>query len=244
MSVNRFYASFHDGSKDVWMDSSETHHMVNVKRLKVGDRVILFNGRGDECDAEIVKTIRNKVKVKISQIKTVSRESNVRIDIAFAIPKGKRSHFLIQKCAELGVHKLIPLHYERSVVKLKTGCSEKIEKWRSIAIEASKQCGRSIVTEISDVMDFRNILKSVEKYDLSLFACRQSVSNNLKNVLQEHQKENNIISFVGPEGGFTSREIEMAKEARCKFVSLGKQILRVETAVIAISAILSYHYSD
>ncbi|ODS33388.1 MAG: ribosomal RNA small subunit methyltransferase E [Candidatus Scalindua rubra] len=242
--MNRFYVPFQAGLKNVWMDSSESHHMVHVKRLRIGDKIILFNGMGDECHAEIIEMKENKVKVKINQNKAIDKKNdNVKIDIAFAIPKGKRSHFLVQKCTELGVHKLIPIHFERSVVKLKTERSEKIEKWRRIAIETSKQCGRNIITEISNGTDFCNFIKNAKSYDLSLFACNQSVPNNLKNTLQEHLKVNNIISFIGPEGGFTSNEIEMAKEARCKFVSLGQQILRVETAAIAISAILSYHYS-
>jgi 16S rRNA (uracil1498-N3)-methyltransferase len=119
----------------------------------------------------------------------------------------------------------------------------KIEKWQKVAIEASKQCGRNTITEIGEVVNFDDILKTVDSYDLSLFACSQSDSDNLKNTLQEHPKPNNILSFIGPEGGFTSNEIEMAKKAGCKFVSLGRQILRVETAAIAVSAILSYHYS-
>ena len=241
--MNRFYVPFHAGLKNLWIDSSESHHITHVKRLKVGDNIIVFNGMGDEFEAEIEDIEDNRVKVNINQQKTISKENIVGIDIAFAIPKGKRSHLLIQKCTELGVHKLIPINYARSVVKLKDDCSAKIEKWQKIAIEASKQCGRNTITEIGQVVNFDNILKTVDSYDLSLFACSQSDANNLKNTLQEHPKPNNIISFIGPEGGFTTNEIEMATKSGCKFVSLGSRILRIETAAIAVSAILSYHYS-
>ena len=203
----------------------------------------MFNGTGDEFEAEIEDIEDNRVKVRINQQRTTSKENRVGIDIAFAIPKGKRSHLLVQKCTELGVRKLIPTNYERSVVKLKDDCSAKIEKWQKIAIEASKQCGRNTITEIGEVVDFNNVLKTADSYDLSLFACNQSDSDNLKNTLQEHPKPNNILSFIGSEGGFTSNEIEMAKKAGCKFVNLGSRILRVETAAIAVSAILSYQYS-
>ncbi len=241
--MNRFYVPFHAGLKDLWIDSSESHHIVHVKRLKIGDNIIVFNGTGDEFEAEIEDIEGNRVKVRINQQRTISKENIVGIDIAFAIPKGKRSHLLIQKCTELGVHKLIPINYARSVVKLKDDCSVKIEKWQKIAIEASKQCGRNTITKIGKVVDFENILNTTDSYDLPLFACSQSDSDNLKNTLQEHPKPNNILSFIGPEGGFTSNEIEMAKNAGCKFVSLGNRILRIETAAIAVSAILSYHYS-
>jgi len=243
LSMNRFYVPFQAGLKSIWIDSSESHHIIHVKRLKAGDNIVLFNGMGIECNAEIVEINGNKVRVEVNQYKTVNKENRVGVDIAFAVPKGKRSHFLIQKCTELGIRKLIPTNYAQSVVKLKAESSEKIEKWRKIAIEAAKQCGRNTITEIGDVVNFGDIIDNLDNYDLPLFACNQPDSNNLKNTLQEHLKVNNIVCFIGPEGGFTSNEIEMAKNAGCEFVSLGQRTLRVETAAIAVSAILSYHYS-
>jgi 16S rRNA (uracil1498-N3)-methyltransferase len=242
--MNRFYTTFQAGSKNIWVDSSESHHLLHVKRLKIGDNLILFNGKGDECNAEIVEIEENRVRVEVNQYKTTSKENQVEIDIAFAVPKGKRSHLLTQKCTELGVRKLIPTNYERSVVKLKADSSAKIEKWQKIAIEASKQCSRNTITEICGVVDFDDVLKCTDNYDLALFACSQSDANNLKSTLQEYPNVNNIIIFIGPEGGFTPKEIEMAENAGCKFVSLGQLILRVETAAIAVSAILSYHYCN
>ncbi|MCP5003064.1 MAG: 16S rRNA (uracil(1498)-N(3))-methyltransferase [Planctomycetes bacterium] len=242
MSVNRFYAPFHSGLPDLWLDYSETHHLLHVKRLSVGDTIVLFNGVGEECDAEIVEVKSGRVKVGIGRIKAISREGGVGIDISFAIPKGRYSQFLVQKCTELGVRRLMPTHFERSVVRVKAGCSERIEKWKRVVIEASKQCGRNIITEVTAALDFEHTLEKVGEYDLSLVASSQSETKNLKNVLQVHQKVNNIIGFVGPEGGFTTREIDMARDAGCKFVDLGRQILRVETAAIAMSAILSYQY--
>ncbi|MDR4497605.1 MAG: 16S rRNA (uracil(1498)-N(3))-methyltransferase [Candidatus Scalindua sp.] len=242
MSLNRFYAPFHSGLQDIWLDKAETHHLQHVKRMGIGDMFVLFNGEGEECDAKVIEVKGGRVRVEIGRIKAISRESKVRIDIAFAIPKGRYSQFLVQKCAELGVQRLIPLHYERSAVRIKSGCSDKIEKWKRVVIETSKQCGRNMITEIAAVENFDTLLKRVSDYDLSLFACSQSETNDFKNILKEHQKVNNIIGFVGPEGGFTTNEMRMAKEAGCQFVSLGEQILRVETAAIAISSILAYHY--
>lgn len=243
MSLDRFYTPFDEGKKYLLLEGPVTHHILHVKRLGIGDRIILFNGKGDDCDAEIVEIDQNNVKVRIGNVKRNNNENPVDISIAFAIPKGKRSNFLIQKCSELGVQKLIPLHFERSIVKVKDGKSEKIEKWQKIAIEASRQCERNVITEIRDVMNFADILKNINNYGLPLLANNQSDSDNLKNVLQKAQQVNSLIAFIGPEGGFTSREIEMAKEAGCKFVNISKQTLRIETAAIAFSAVLSYHYS-
>lgn len=85
--MNRFYVPFHVGLRNVWIDNSESHHMVHVKRLKPGDNIVLFNGMGDECSAEIVEISGSKVKVELSQSKTISKENKVGIDLAFAIPK-------------------------------------------------------------------------------------------------------------------------------------------------------------
>ncbi len=242
MSANRFYAPFHLGLQDLWLDNSETHHLLHVKRICVGDVIVLFNGLGYECDAKIVEVKGGRARVKIGSIEAISRERNVGIDIAFAIPKGRYAQFLVQKCTELGVQRLIPTHFERSVVRFRGDSSDKVEKWKRVVIETSKQCGRNVITEIRDVVDFDNIVKQVGAYDLSFVASTVSGTNNLKNILQEYPKVNSIICFIGPEGGFTPREMSMARDAGCQIVNLGKQILRVETAAIAISSILSYHY--
>lgn len=240
---HRFYVPVDLHSKEVIISGNETHHMIHVMRLGVSDRVCLFNGMGDECTGRIAEIINGDIKVEIESVESINREMPVCITIAFSIPKGKRSDFLVQKCAELGVKRLIPLQSERSVVKLYDKGEAKITKWRKVVIEASKQCGRNTVTDITDTLSFDKLLETTNAYSLALVASPSPGAPFLKEVLKEPPEVQDILCLIGPEGGFSDAEIEKAKIAGCTPVGLGVQTLRVETAAIAISAMLMYEYA-
>ena len=138
---------------------------------------------------------------------------------------------------------MIPIHCKRSIVDILNKSDVKIEKWDTIAIEASKQCKRSFVTKIEDAMLLNDLMKTVCDYDLPLIACTESHTKTLKNVLDEHASAKKIICLIGTEGGFINSEAEMAGKAGCIPVSVGLSILRIETAAVAISSILLYAYS-
>lgn len=229
--------------KEVIVSGNETHHMIHVMRLGVGDSVCLFNGMGDECTGKITEIAHDKIRVEIESVKSIGREIPIDITVAFSVPKGKRSDFLVQKCTELGVKRLIPLQSERSVVKLYDKGEAKITKWRKVAIEASKQCGRKTITEITDVFTLDKLLETASAYDLALVACPSLDTPLLKEVLKKHSEVRDILCLIGPEGGFSGGEIENAQNAGCVPVGLGTQTLRVETAAIAISAMLMYEYA-
>jgi len=134
----------------------------------------------------------------------------------------------------LGIKTLIPIHCKRSIVDILNKSDVKIEKWDTIAIEASKQCKRSFVTKIEDAMLLNDLMKTVCDYDLPLIACTESHTKTLKNVLDEHASAKKIICLIGTEGGFTNSEAGMAGKAGCMPVSVGLSILRIETAAVAI----------
>lgn len=202
-----------------------------------------FYGMGDECTGRIAEIINGKVRVEIESVKNIGKEAPIDITIAFSVPKGKRSDFLVQKCAELGVKRLVPLQSERSVVKLYGKGETKVTKWRKVAIETPKQCGRNTVIEITDTFTFDKLLKTVGSYNLALVACPSPDVLSLKEVLKRHSEVQDILCLIGPEGGFSGIEIEKAKNVGCVPVRLGTQTLRVETAAIAILAMLMYEYS-
>ena len=241
--THRYYvpADFH--GKDVIVSGNETHHMIHVMRLGVGDSVCLFNDMGDECTARIAEVINGKLRVEIESVECIDREIPLDITIAFSVPKGKRSNFLVQKCAELGVKRLIPLQSERSVVKLYDRGEGKIAKWRKVVIEASKQCGRNTVTDIAGTSTFDKLLETASSYSIALVASPSPGATSLKNVLERHPEVQDILCLIGPEGGFSVAETERAKDAGCVTVGLGPQTLRVETAAIAITAVLMYEYA-
>ncbi len=244
MHQDRFYIPHTPTTQEVWLDGKEAHHILHVKRATLGSKITLFDGKGFEYPAHITEIAHDKLKVFIERSNAVDRELRADITIAFSIPKGKLITFLIQKCAELGVKTLIPLHCKRSVVDIRTKSDEKIERWNKIAIEASKQCKRNFVTKIADVTSLDDLLKTVRSYDLSLIASTETPSKPLKSLLGEHPSAKKIICLIGPEGGFTPDEIVMAEKAGCIPIIMGHSVLRIETAAVAISSMLLYAYSD
>jgi 16S rRNA (uracil1498-N3)-methyltransferase len=150
---------------------------------------------------------------------------------------------LIQKCAELGVKTLIPLHCERTVVDIRDRSPSRLERWGKIAIEASKQCRRNLVTAIEEVTPFENLVKTARTYDLSLIACTEFNTRTLKSVLNECPTAKRFLCLIGPEGGFARVEIERAEKEGCIPVCLGTSTLRIETAAVAIASMVFYAYS-
>src|SRR3989304_9091690 len=186
MHQDRFYIPYTPTVHEIWIDGKEAHHILHVKRAKPGSKITLFDGKGIEYLANVTEISDDKLKVVIKQTKKVDRESSVDITIAFSIPKGKHSVFLIQKCAELGVKTLIPLHCERSIVDIRHKSAEKIEKWDKVVIEASKQCKRNFLTKIEDVMSFDGLMKTVCDNDLLLISGTNPHAKPLKSLLTEH----------------------------------------------------------
>lgn len=243
MHQDRFYLPHTPATHEIWLNGDEAHHILHVKRAKPGTKITLFDGKGFEYRAHVTEIFSDKLKVFIEESKSVDREPGIDITIAFSIPKGKLVTFLIQKCAELGVKTLIPLHCKRSVVDIQNKSGEKSERWNKITIEASKQCKRNCITKIEDVMTFDSLIKTAHIYDLSLIACTKPHTKTLKSLLNEHPSGKKIICLIGPEGGFTPNEIEIAEKAGCIPVSIGHSTLRIETAAIAVSSMLLYAYS-
>src|SRR3990167_2558793 len=196
MHQDRFYISYTPTGHEIWIDGKEAHHILHVKRAKPGSKITLFDGNGIEYLANITEILDDKLKVFIEQTRKVNSESSVDVTIAFSIPKGKHAIFLIQKCAELGIKTIIPLHCERSIVDIRHKSAEKTEK------------------------------------------------KTIKSLLHKHPTARKIFCLVGPEGIFTRSEVEMAEKSGCIPVSIGHSVLRIETAVVAISAMLLYAYSD
>ncbi|MGR3219583.1 MAG: RsmE family RNA methyltransferase [Candidatus Anammoxibacter sp.] len=244
--MSRFFVSSDFKTQNILIDGDEAHHMLTVKRFKVGDNVSLFNGMGEECVGEIIEVSqdeksRNKsATINIETPESVNKEIGLDITIAFAVPKGKRSDLIVQKCSELGVKKLVPLVTERSVIRRNFG--NKIEKWQKISLEASKQCGRNLVTEIADALPFDSLNTLINSHEISILFSNEDGFCGLKEILKCNAKIRNVLCVVGPEGGFSASEIVKAGEMGCEMSKLTPQILRVETAVITIAAMLVYEY--
>jgi len=227
----RFYVDAAVVDSVVEMQGQEFQHLTKVMRAAPGDACILFDGSGAEFTA-IVKTVeRRKATLQVVSKQEVSRESPVVLTLAVALPKGDRQKVLVEKAVELGVARLIPLQTERSVAKAGTA----VERLRRGVIEASKQCGRNRLMQISDPQTFQQMLQKTATTPTKLLAHPQG--DGLIEAIGSLPLKG-VIAAVGPEGGFSNEEAAEASEAGWKLIGLGPRILRIETAAMLLAATL------
>jgi len=236
--ITRFYSQKLSKGQKVSIQGEEARHM-HVLRLKKGDQICLFDGSGSELKGRIDSISPKKVDITVLAREKV-RIQGVCVDLATAVPKGKRFDWMIQKATELGIVRILPLIMQRSVVKPKKG--GKSERWHRIAVEAAKQSQRKTIPEITEVLSFNEFLDFIHRYDLKLIAL-PTAKQHIKEVLRK-RKPKRILCLIGPEGGFIDEEIKKAEEKGFKPVNLGKEVLRVETAGTAMLAMVKYEYNQ
>lgn len=231
----RFYLKTLPCEEKVRITGEEARHM-KVRRLAKGDQVCLFDGQGNEALGTIEEIKREEITVKVLERQKVSSEG-IFTALATAVPKGRRMDWLVQKATELGVGIIIPIVSQRAVVKPKQG--EKSERWQKIAVEAAKQSKRATVPEILPPANIDDILDE-KGYDLKLALMPES-EKKIKEVLGERKPEK-ILCLIGPEGGFTDEETSRIKAAGFIPVNIGNNILRIETAGVAVLSMIDYEY--
>ena len=210
----------------------EAHHLAAVMRASAGDEITLFDGAGVECTASVVRVGKRDVELALGECRPISREPTVQLQLAIALPKGDRQKWLVEKAVELGVATLTPLVCEHSVVKLKDSSLDRLE--RSV-IEASKQCGRNHLMQIAPPQPFAQFVRDASPQSQRLIAHPETAGHRALQV-QELPPVDIVIAAVGPEGGFSNEEVQQAVEAGWQAVSLGRRILRVETAALKLAA--------
>lgn len=250
MSTPRFFIPPAQWNPDkLVLDAAEAHHAFEVLRLKAGDRVTVFDGAGHEATVELGVASKTGASLKTLQ-QAKSAPLPCRITLGQAIPKGKNMDLIIEKATELGAAEIIPLISDRSIVRLSAeDAKDKQEKWRRVAIEATKQCGQNWLPEVAVPITPRAYFDSRPKFDLMLIASLQPDAQHLKAILRDVmgegasaklKKPKSVLILVGPEGDFTPAEINLAKGAGCRPITLGPIILRTETAAIYCLSVLSH----
>ena len=215
-------------------EKSDCNHIQNVYRLNVGDKLRIVDGEY-EYFTQIIEISKKEVAVKILEKNEDSYSLNINIDVAMGILKNDKMNLAIQKLTEIGVKSIIPLKTERVVVRI----NEKKEKWDTVARETLKQCRGVKFTEILPVKKLAEI--DYKKYDKIIFAYENSnESKSLSEIIK--QKDKNILYIIGPEGGITQEEVDFLKNNKAIEISLGKRILRAETAVIVVCGIIANFY--
>jgi len=232
----RFYAPDCNTEDVVVLSRAEAHHLRDVRRLAVGDRVTLFDGAGLECEAEVRSSSREGIELFVVERRRMQRSPNVRVAIALPPVKGRRTDWAVQKCAELGVETMIPIVCTRSVVRNK-GPSI-VQRWHRIAVEAAKQSGATTLLQIEPLCAFSELERQVGRFDAGFIATREAPAAPLRERLSCIRGAASVLGVIGPEGGFTEKELVRADALGLRRVSLGKTILRTETAAVSLAAIL------
>ena len=216
-------------------------YLKTVLRMKEGEPLLVFNGTEWEYEALVRRTTEG-VALEITE-RHAAMTDVIAITLCQAIPKADKLEAIIRHAVELGVGRIIPFFAERSVPHWPEEKSpQKRERWQKIAVEACRQCGRSDVPEVGAVASFAEALSFAPPGGLKLIFWEEESTRGIRETLRDPACEGikEFMLIIGPEGGFGIDEIEQAKEAGCLSVSLGKRVLRVDTAAVTALAVLQY----
>jgi len=230
---------------ELTLSPEESHHLVAVNRARPGDTVVAFDGRGTEWICELTAGRKHAAVLKV-RFKQKLKPLPYEITLGQALPKGPGMDAIVRKATEIGAARIVPLESERTQVHLEGDRSErKIEKWRTAALEAAKQCGNAFLPDVVPVQKAGAFIESARGYDLKLIASLQPGARSLKTVLAAFQAATGrapqkVLWLVGPEGDFTPAEMSQARSAGFEPITLGPLVLRCETAAVYALSILSY----
>jgi len=222
-------------------EKEDIRHITKVLRLKKGDRIDISDSVEWEYKTEIVCMETDYIEAKILDKQKFAREPEVKISLFQGLPKQGKMELIIQKAVELGVFQIIPVFTDRSIVTDNGKMGKKIERWQKIADEAVKQCRRGIIPRIAEELKFKEMLDKLENFDLVLFPYENEENRSIKKSLQSlDEKPRSVAVIIGPEGGFSEQEATALKAIGADCVTLGKTILRTETAGLAAIAMIMY----
>jgi len=246
------------GANTITIDNTDDlHHMMKVLRLKEGDEVDVSDGVQWEYRARIESLSREAAELLILDKQAFASEPSVKVTLFQGIPKQGKMETIIQKCVELGVHEIVPVFMDRTVVVDRGKFGRKIERWNKVSAEAVKQCRRGIVPHVADSIKTVDMLRDrdnsgtpdmLEEFDLVVLPYENEKGTTIKDVLRQAAEEHisaggsleRVAVIIGPEGGFSDEEAIAIIGAGGKSVSLGRTILRTETAGMAALAMIMY----
>lgn len=227
----------------IYIEGSDVNHMKNVLRMKPGERLYVSDGDNHKYLCTVEQYEAGTAILRIEEKEEGNAELPSRIYLFQGLPKSDKMELIIQKAVELGVYRVIPVTTRRCVVKLdEKKAAKKVMRWNEIARSAAKQSGRGIVPEVSSVVSYQEALNSAAELDVVLIPYELAEGmEDTRKVIGQIKEGQSVGIFIGPEGGFEKEEVEFAEEAGAKEITLGKRILRTETAGLTVLSILMYH---
>ena len=227
----------------------DVKHIYKVLRITQGEKVTLNNCEGVEYIAKVISVTKQEVLLEVLEKLDVNNESDIKIYLFQGLPKSQKMDLIVQKGTELGVTEFIPTITHRVDVKLK-GEFKKLDRLNRVALEAAKQSKRSIIPKVSEPIEFEDMIEKINSLDLVLVPYENAENFGIKKLVNNLEKNGSVEKiksvgiFVGPEGGIEEDEIEKLKENGAHIITLGKRILRTETAGFVATSLIQYELSD
>ncbi|MFH1128426.1 MAG: RsmE family RNA methyltransferase [Candidatus Omnitrophota bacterium] len=244
--MHRFYCPGKNISVDTIVidEPNQAHHIRDVLRLKIKEKLDIFDEQRNIYKCCIKEILADKIILEVLAMSTKNVKKKIEIVIACAIPKKSKMDDIVDKLTQVGASRIIPLETERIVIKLDADKKAlRGKRWEKIALSAACQSKLDEVPVIEPVLTFKDVLSSFKDYDLKLIPTLCAERKQLKEIL-EKIKPKKILALIGPEGDFTTQEVELAKRAGFIPISLGASVLRVETAAVAVASFLRLYYEE
>lgn len=231
------------GSREILIQGGDVNHIRNVLRMTPGEQITVSGGDATEYRCEIIRIEEDLVTAKIMWAEEAGAELPSKICLFQGLPKGDKMELIIQKAVELGAYEIVPVATRRTVVKLdKKKEAAKGKRWNSIAESAAKQSKRGIIPEVKPVMTFAQAVEYAKAYEKRLIPYELAEGmEETRRILDGISPGTSVAVFIGPEGGFDESEIALAREAGILPVTLGRRILRTETAGMTVLSVLMFH---
>lgn len=227
----------------IYVEGSDVNHIKNVLRMKLGEKLTVNDGEGWQYLCEVESYEADMAVLYIVEKSKAETELSSRIYLFQGLPKQDKMELIVQKAVELGAYQVIPVSTKRAVVKLDAKkAGKKVERWQQIAVSAAKQAGRGIVPTVGEVCTYAQALKMAEELDVVLIPYELAEGiEETKKIIAGIRPGQSVGVFIGPEGGFEEEEVKLAMEAGAKPVTLGRRILRTETAGLTTLSLLMFH---
>lgn len=239
--MHRFYLPPESSQGDeLFLTGREAHHALHVVRVRRGESITVLDGAGHEMLCDVQQSDRDKIRLCVRERKNAAPLPS-QITLLQALPKGKLIESIIQKAAELGTARVVPLLSERAVVHFHDKeAARKAAKWQLVAMEAMKQCGAPWLLQVETPMTPAQFLARKENFELALVGSLQPDARHPREFFRELNRPKSAAIWIGPEGDFTAKELDAIQGAGARPITLGPLILRTETAATYCLSILNY----
>lgn len=237
-----FVESNQIGEESISITGADVNHIKNVLRMKIGETVLISDGNDREYTCCIDALSDDEVIAKIEDVNGPERELSVKVTLFQALPKSDKMEMIIQKMVELGVYEIVPVSTKRCVVKLDAKkAKKKAERWQAISLSAAKQSKRGIVPKVEKPVSFQQAIENAGEMDLILIPYENAENMDYtREIIRGIKPGMRIGVFIGPEGGFAPEEVETAVKGGAKEITLGRRILRTETAGLALMSAIMF----